>query len=153
MKISDILKSDFVISDLGTTDKQGTLTELCRFLADKGVIQDRDSLLQALLEREKLGSTGIGDNVAIPHAKIDDIDQITIVFARSPQGIEFEALDQKPVHFVCLLLAPNGSTGQHLKALARIARLFKNEVLREAILKAAGSSEIYSVLLEEDSKF
>jgi PTS system nitrogen regulatory IIA component len=105
------------------------------------------------MEREKLGSTGIGENVAIPHGKSDELTQIITVFARSLEGVEFESLDQKPVHFVCMVIAPAHSTGQHLKVLARISRLFKNQVLREGILKAEDSNAIYSILLEEDSKF
>ena len=81
-------------------------------------------LLQALLEREQLGSTGIGDNMAIPHAKHKGIEEITTVFARSRKGIDFQSLDRKPVHFIFLLLAPPTSTGLHLKALAKIARLY-----------------------------
>jgi PTS system nitrogen regulatory IIA component len=105
------------------------------------------------MEREKLGSTGIGENVAIPHGKSDELTQIITVFARSLGGVDFESLDQKPVHFVCMVIAPAHSTGQHLKALARISRLFKNQALREGILKAEDSNAIYSILLEEDSKF
>jgi PTS system nitrogen regulatory IIA component len=105
------------------------------------------------MEREKLGSTGIGENVAIPHGKSDELTQIITVFARSLGGVNFESLDQKPVHFVCMVIAPAHSTGQHLKALARISRLFKNQALREGILKAEDTNAIYSILLEEDSKF
>lgn len=153
MKINEILKQDFVIADLSASDKTGVISELVEFLEKKGIIRDKQSLITALLEREKLGSTGIGENVALPHAKIEDIDQIVGVFARSVEGIDFESLDQKPVHFICLLLAPASSTGLHLKALAKIARLFKIESLREAILKAGSSSEIHSLIVEEDAKF
>ena len=118
----------------------------------KEAIQDHDKLLQALLDREQLGSTGIGDNMAIPHAKYEGIDQIITVVARSRKGIEFQSLDRKPVHFIFLLLAPPASTGLHLKALAKIARLFKNPSLRENILKAEDAGTIHSLLLEEDSK-
>lgn len=152
MNISDILKEGFIIADLKAADKQETLIEVSLFLESKGVIQDHDKLLQALLKREQLGSTGIGDNMAIPHAKSDDIEQIVTVFARSQKGIDFDSLDRKPVHFVFMLLAPSASTGLHLKALAKIARLFKNSSLRENILKAESASEIYTVIREEDSR-
>jgi PTS system nitrogen regulatory IIA component len=152
MKISDILKEDYIIADLKADDKAGTLNEVSLFLEHKGTIPDHSDLLQSLLEREKLGSTGIGDNMAIPHAKSEGIEQITTVFARSRQGVDFQSLDRKPVHFVFLLLAPSASTGLHLKALARIARLFKNPSLRENILKAENANTIYSLILEEDSK-
>ena len=152
MKISDILKEDCIIADLDATDKEGTLSEVSLFLEHKGIIQDHAKLLLALLDREKLGSTGIGDNMAIPHAKCEGIENITTVFARSRKGIDFQSLDRKPVHFVFLLLAPPASTGLHLKALAKIARLFKNPSLRENILKAEDADTINSLILEEDSK-
>lgn len=152
MKISDILKEDYIIADLEAGDKEGVLNELSLFLEHKGAIQDHGKLLQALLDREKLGSTGIGDNMAIPHAKHEGIEQIITVFARSRKGIDFQSLDRKPVHYVFLLLAPPASTGLHLKALAKIARLFKNPSLRENILKAEDADTINSLILEEDSK-
>ena len=105
------------------------------------------------MEREKLGSTGIGENVAIPHGKSDEVTQIITVLARSKKGVEFESLDQKPVHFVCMVIAPAHSTGQHLKVLARVSRIFKNQGIREEILKAENSDTIYSILMNEDSKF
>ena len=153
MKITEILKPDFIIPSIKATDKEGTLIELADFLKEKGVIENKQTLNSALLEREKLGSTGIGENVAIPHAKCDEIQQIITLFGRSTKGIEFESLDQKPVFFICLLLAPTKSTGQHLKALARIARLMKSKNLREEILAAQDEKKIYSLLLDEDSKF
>jgi len=152
MKISEILKEDYIIGDLAADTKEGALSEVSLFLERKGAIQNHDDLVQALLEREKLGSTGIGDNMAIPHAKQEGIEQITTVFARSRKGINFQSLDKKPVHFIFLLLAPPASTGLHLKALAKIARLFKKSSLRQNILEAESASAIHSLLLEEDSK-
>jgi PTS system nitrogen regulatory IIA component len=152
MTISDILQEDHIIPDLKAGDKEGALREVSLYLEHKGIILDHSKLLQALLEREKLGSTGIGDNMAIPHAKLEGIEQITTVFARSLNGVEFQSLDRKPVHFVFLLLAPPASTGMHLKALAKIARLFKNPSLRKNILGAEEASTIHTLLLEEDSK-
>lgn len=152
MKISDILKKEYIIEDLKAGDKEGALNEVSLFLKDKGAIPDHDRLFKALLEREQLGSTGIGDNVAIPHAKYEGVEEIFTVFARSHNGIEFQSLDRKPVHFIFLLLAPPASTGLHLKALAKIARLFTNPSLRDSILKAEGVDSIHSLLLEEDSK-
>ena len=135
MKISDILKKEHVIKELNSCDKKNVLDELSSFLVDEGEITSKENLLVALIEREKLGSTGIGENVAIPHAKISEIDKIITVFGRSKNGVEFESLDQKPLNFIFLVIAPENSTGQHLKALARISRLFKNPSLRESILQ------------------
>ena len=151
MKISEILKEDFVISDLKSRDKRGVLTELSKFLEEKKAVKNKKTLFDSLMERESLGSTGIGDNVAIPHAKSEEAENIVTVFGRSLKGIDFESLDQKPVHFVCLLIAPANSTGLHLKALARISRLFKSQNLRDKILIAEDVGKLYSLLSEEDS--
>ena len=153
MKIDEILKKESVIADLVGKNKLEVIQEMTSCLKQNNIIKDDQVLFTALMEREKLGSTGIGENVAIPHGKSDELTQIITVFARSLGGVDFESLDQKPVHFVCMVIAPAHSTGQHLKALARISRLFKNQALREGILKAEDSNAIYSILLEEDSKF
>lgn len=153
MKINEFLSKDFVIADLSAKDKPGTLQELSGILESKGVIKNKDTLYKSLMERESLGSTGIGENVAIPHAKSAEVNRIIALFGRSTEGIEFDSLDQKPVHFVCLLIAPSHSTGLHLKALARISRLLKNQNLRGNILNAKDNNEIYSILLDEDSSF
>ena len=153
MKIDEILSKDSIISNLTGTNKEEILREITDFLQSLGLIKDKETLFNTLMEREKLGSTGIGENVAIPHGKSDELSQIVIVFGRSIEGVDFESLDQKPVHFACMVIAPSNSTGQHLKALARISRLFKNQNLREGILKLQDANQIYALLLEEDSKF
>ena len=153
MKIDEILKKESVIADLVGKNKLEVIQEMTSCLKQNNIIKDDQALFTTLMEREKLGSTGIGENVAIPHGKSNELTQIITVFARSLGGVDFESLDQKPVHFVCMVIAPAHSTGQHLKALARISRLFKNQALREGILKAEDSNAIYSILLEEDSKF
>jgi PTS system nitrogen regulatory IIA component len=153
MKIDEILKKESVIADLVGKNKLEVIKEMTECLKQNNIIKDDQALFATLMEREKLGSTGIGENVAIPHGKSDELTQIITVFARSLGGVNFESLDQKPVHFVCMVIAPAHSTGQHLKALARISRLFKNQALREGILKAEDTNAIYSILLEEDSKF
>jgi PTS system nitrogen regulatory IIA component len=153
MKITDILKKEYIIEDLVSSDKESTLDELSSFLKGKGMIPNKETLQSALMEREALGSTGIGENVAIPHAKISAIDQIVTVFGRSIKGIEFDSLDKKPVHFIYLVLAPMNSSGQHLKVLARISRLLKNKSLRESIIRATEANQIYAIIADEDSKY
>ena len=153
MKIDEILKKESVIADLVGKNKIAVIKEMTKCLKKNNIIKNDQALFETLIEREKLGSTGIGENVAIPHGKSDELTQIITVFARSLNGVDFESLDQKPVHFVCMVIAPAHSTGQHLKVLARIARLFKNQGLREGVLKSENSDAIYSILLEEDSKF
>jgi len=153
MKITEILKKNFIIPDLENSSKTEVLRELADFLSKNGVVKDPEELHKSLMERENLGSTGIGENVAIPHAKSEEVDFITTIFGRSLKGLDFDALDKKPVHFICLVVAPVNSTGLHLKALARIARILKNIKLRDAIMEAKDGDEIYSKLVDEDSNF
>jgi len=153
MKLDEILKKESVIADLAGQNKIDVIKEMAQCLKENNFIKNDQVLFNTLMEREKLGSTGIGENVAIPHGKSDEVTQIITVLARSKNGVEFESLDQKPVHFICMVIAPANSTGQHLKALARISRLFKNQGLRQEILKAETSDAIHSILINEDSKF
>ena len=153
MKIDEILKRESVIAELLGNNKVDVIKEMTQCLKENNFIKNDQALFETLMEREKLGSTGIGENVAIPHGKSEEITQIITVLARSKNGVEFESLDKKPVHFVCMVIAPANSTGQHLKVLARLSRLFKNQGLREEILKAGNSDSIYSILTNEDSKF
>ena len=153
MKIEEILKKESVIADLLGDSKVQVIKEMTQCLKKNNLIKKDQALFETLMEREKLGSTGIGENVAIPHGKSDEVTQIITVLARSKKGVEFESLDQKPVHFVCMVIAPAHSTGQHLKVLARVSRIFKNQGIREEILKAENSDTIYSILMNEDSKF
>ena len=153
MKIDEILKKESVIADLLGDNKVKVIKEMTQCLKQNNFIKNDQALFETLMEREKLGSTGIGENVAIPHGKSDEVTQIITVLARSKKGVEFESLDQKPVHFVCMVIAPAHSTGQHLKVLARVSRIFKNQGIREEILKAENSDTIYSILMNEDSKF
>lgn len=152
MKLKDILTKDFIITDLTARDKKDILHELVEFLEKNKAIKNKEVLLQSLMERESLGSTGIGENVAIPHAKSDEIGTIMTLFGRSKTGIDYDSLDQKPVYYVCLLVAPTNSTGLHLKALARISKILKNQTLRENVLNALNSEDIYLALMDEDEK-
>ncbi|MEC8957932.1 MAG: PTS sugar transporter subunit IIA [Nitrospinota bacterium] len=153
MKIDEILKKESVIADLIGDNKVKVIKEMTQCLKKNNFIKNDQALFETLMEREKLGSTGIGENIAIPHGKSDEVTKIITVLARSKNGVEFESLDQKPVHFVCMVIAPAHSTGQHLKVLARVSRIFKNQGLRDEILQAESSDAIYSILTNEDSKF
>jgi len=152
MKLTDILKEHATISDLAGKSKKEVLGELCSALASQEQI-DPEPLLQVLLEREKLGSTGIGDGIAIPHGKSDDINKILIAFGRSLAGVAFDSLDDQPVHLIFLILAPGNSTGVHLKVLAKISRLLKDASFRKELLAAPGRSEIYQLIASRDDDF
>jgi PTS system nitrogen regulatory IIA component len=109
--------------------------------------------MAVLLERERLGSTGIGDGIAIPHGKLKDLDQLVLSFGRSSQGVDFESMDGKPVHLFFLLVAPESCAGIHLRALARIARLLKNGVVRKKLGSMSDRDEIYNLIKQEDEEF
>ena len=114
---------------------------------------DGQRLLQVLLDREKLGSTGIGDGVAIPHGKVPGLPALTASFGRSRAGVDFKSIDGKPTHLFFTLFAPENSAGAHLKALARISRIFRNPAFRESIMKAKDAAEIFRLISEEDAKY
>jgi nitrogen PTS system EIIA component len=152
MKIVEFLRPDAVIGTLTGQTGQAVLSELTRPLV-AGQKVDGQKLLDTLLEREKLGSTGIGEGVAIPHGKVANLPGLMASFGRSVPGIDFRAIDGKPTHLFFALFAPENSAGAHLKALARISRIFKNPTFRETILKAASEAEIYRLIEAEDAKY
>jgi PTS system nitrogen regulatory IIA component len=119
--------------------------------ASQGV--DAQKLVETLLDREKLGSTGIGEGVAIPHGKVPGLPGLTASFGRSVAGIDFRAIDGRPTHLFFALFAPENSAGAHLKALARTSRIFKNSAFRDSILRAPTSDDIYRLIEAEDAKY
>lgn len=152
MRIMDILDEDFVIPDLSATNKREVLKELIAVFLEKYNKLDKESLLTVLLEREKLGSTGIGEGVAIPHGKIGDLECVVLSFGRSKKGIGFDSIDGKPVHLFFLLVAPENSAGLHLKALAKISRMLRNPSLRKDLMGAESKEEIVQILTQADKE-
>jgi len=151
MKLIDILSKERIVPDLVSLDKKGVIDELVKALSLEGVPPAR--LVQVLLEREKLGSTGIGDGVAIPHGKLREINQMIASFGRSVKGLDFDSLDGRPTHLFFLLVAPDNSAGVHLKALARISRLFKDAQFRQTLMNARDQEEMFRIIREEDGKY
>lgn len=152
MKITEFLHPESVIGALAAKDKPGALAELCRSLAKRVGTVSAEKLTEVLLEREKLSSTGIGEGVAIPHGKLSGIKELVAAFGLSRTGVDFDAIDGKPTQLFFALLAPENSAGIHLKALARISRLFKNPAFRKAILAAPDAKAIYDLIATEDAK-
>ncbi|HEV3110607.1 MAG TPA: PTS sugar transporter subunit IIA [Candidatus Binataceae bacterium] len=153
MKITEILTPEMVIPQMRGGSKPEVLSELAQCLcqAHPEVVYDR--LLGVLNERERLGSTAIGDGIAIPHGKLRGITKILGVFGRSTAGVDFDSLDGNPTQLFFLLIAPEDSASLHLKALARVSRLFKDAGFRQHLLEAPDAAEIYRLLKEEDSKY
>jgi PTS system nitrogen regulatory IIA component len=152
MRIAEFLQRDSVIADLAVQTKDTVLQELSRCLLRVQPGLKLERVVGALQEREKLGSTGIGEGVAIPHAKLAELPKLAASFGVSRTGIDFQAIDGKPTYLFFLLMAPENSAGIHLKALARISRLFKNPKFRSAILESRTADEIYSLICQEDAK-
>jgi PTS system nitrogen regulatory IIA component len=153
MKLLDILPKQLIVPDLKGRSKKQVLDELIDALLQEKPELDRERLMAVLLERERLGSTGIGDGIAIPHGKMKDLSQLLLVFGKSTEGVDFESMDGKPVHLFFLLVAPENCTGTHLRALARIARLLKNAPVRKRLVTAQAQDEIYAVIQQEDDNF
>lgn len=153
MKILDILDKESIVTELKGVSKKQVLEELIEALLEKRPHLDRDNLMRVLLERERLGSTGIGDGIAIPHGKLKDLDQLALSFGKSTRGVDFESMDGKPVHLFFLLVAPESCAGIHLRALAKIARLLKNGMVRKRLGGVSTREEVYSVIQQEDEDF
>jgi len=114
---------------------------------------DREVLAKVLLERERLASTAIGEGVAIPHGKLDAVGKLVAVVGRATEGVDFDSMDGRPTHLFFVLVAPENSTGVHLKALARISRLFKDPEFRTRLMQAKDAQDIYRVIADEDAKY
>ena len=153
MKISEILNKDLLIPNLQSKNKKGVLEELAGVLVAQGQLPDLEKVVEVLLDREKLGSTGIGDGIAIPHGKIKDLGGVVASFGRSWEGVDFESIDQKPTHLFFLLVAPENSAGIHLKALARISRLLKDPNFRRRLMEAENKEELFQIISEEDAQY
>ncbi len=153
MKIMDILVRDAVILDLASSTKEDVLAEMAGALAAAESSLAAEPLLEVLREREALQSTGIGEGVAIPHGKLPGLGRLIASFARSRPGVDFESIDGQPTHLFFLLVVPEHSGGQHLKALARISRFFRDAAFRKQLLEADHLDEVFRAIEEEDAKF
>lgn len=151
MKLEDILKQNAVVSDLKAGSRDGILEEMVEtLLPETG--EDKEKLVNILKTREDQSPTAIKDGIAIPHGRVSGQDNILMGFGRSLEGVPFGAPDGKPTHLFFLIFAPQNSAGQHLKVLARIARLCRDPNIRRRLLRADSAGEIYRILMEEDGK-
>ena len=152
MKIMDFLNPKAVSVDLKAQDKRSVIKELAGLLAAAGEIKNRDELVRVLMDRETLGSTGIGQGIGIPHGKSSRVKKLIAALGISRRGVDFESLDGEPVYIFFLLVAPAESAGPHLKALARISRLLKDKYIRDALKKSTDAKSIIKLIKEEDAK-
>jgi len=153
MKIVDLIRREMVVPALQATDKRGILEELATYMAGHHPRIDRAMLAKVLIEREQLASTAIGEGVAIPHGKLSAVGEIVACLGRAPAGVEFDSMDGQPTYLFFVLVAPESSTGAHLKALARISRVFKDPEFRRRLLAAPDTESMYTVVADEDAKY
>ncbi len=153
MRLSEIFKPQSVIHDLKAHDKKGVLEELSQVITEQEKSLNKGTLLQVLLERERLGSTAIGDGVALPHGKLRGLDKLLISFGRSIDGLDFDSIDEQPAYLFFLLLAPENSAGMHLKFLAKMSRMLKDGNFRQRLMGAKTREEIYKIIIDRDEEF
>ena len=150
MQILDFLTADAIKMSLESKTKKDVIKELVELLVKSGKVKDKKKMLQTLLEREELGSTGIGQGIAIPHGKSDTVSDLAAAFGLSADGISFDSLDGEPVNIFFLLVAPEGAAGAHLKALARISSLLKDKYFRKSLVSAKTPEDVIKVIQEEE---
>lgn len=149
MQLQDFVSADLVAIDVAASDKQQLLTQLVELLLESGRVRDRDALMRELVKRELVMSTGIGGGIAIPHALTNDIESLTVVFARTAAPIDFQALDSQPVDLVFMLVGPKSAASLYVKLLARVSRLLQNEAFKERLRGAAQVEEVMDAFRAE----
>ena len=154
MQIMDFLSKKAIVTDIKSTKKEDVIKELVDALIEAGDIEKRcrNKLIDSLMSREALGSTAIGQGIAIPHAKSDCVEKLVAAFGLSNKGVDFDSLDGEPAYIFFLLVAPQDSAGPHLKALARISRLLKDKYFRDTLRTCEDDKAIIKIIAQEDEK-
>ena len=152
MTFNDLINEDCVICDLNVTSKKQLFQEMAQVLVKSGQLPENESIIRDIvtgaIERERLGSTGVGSGVALPHARLADIDRVYVAFARLENPLEFESIDDRPVDLVALLIAPENTGGEHLRALAMVSRRLRREDMRARLRRAPDAQSLYILLVE-----
>jgi len=154
MKLSELIDAKAVVSEIGANSKKDAIRELVVALASAGKVQEAevDSLVAALMAREQLGSTGIGQGLAVPHAKHEKVSELVVAFGRSRAGVEFDSLDGEPAYLFFLLLSNKEASGMHLEALAYITKLLRDDLFCRFLRDAKDTGEVLDLLKEADEK-
>ena len=153
MKLVDILTNDTIRIPLHHTEKNKLIAEMVDILHKAHMFKDRDIVFNAVLEREHIMSTGVGDGVAIPHGKADGVKELVASFGVTKQDVDFDSIDNKPIRLIFLLVGPLGITGPHLKALSRISRLMHSDNFRKKLINAKDATDILEALHLEEEKY
>jgi PTS system nitrogen regulatory IIA component len=147
MEIADLIRPDAIVPSLRVTSKKQALQELSRRAAELTSVAER-RIFEVLVERERLGTTGVGNGIAIPHGKLSELNRLHALFARLETPIDFDSIDEQPVDLICVLLAPEGAGADHLKALARVSRLLRDRSVCEKIRGSESADAIYAIITE-----
>ena len=153
MNLSDILDKQVIKIPLKGEDKSQIIEEMVDVLAIAGRAENRDQVLKAVLDRERVMSTGMGDGIAIPHAKTDGVKDLVAAFGITQKDVDFQSIDNKPVRIVFLLVGPVDQTGPHLKALSRISRLMHRKEFRDRLALARSAEEVLKEIADEERKY
>jgi PTS system fructose-specific IIC component len=153
MLLTDIITEACIKIPLQKKSKRGLVKELVDLLADVGKISDRDAILELVMEREKLMSTGVGKGVAIPHAKSKAVDHLIAAFGITSEEVDFQALDNKPVRLIFLLIGPEENPGLHIKALSKISRLTSHKKYRHKLINATSPAEVMKIITDGEHIF
>ncbi len=152
MRLADVLREDYILTDLDAREKNELLHEMVSGLSPKVGSLDSERVLNALLERERLGTTGIGHGVAIPHGKVKGLSEMKVFFGRSRKGVDFHSMDNLPAYIFFMIIAPENSAAAHLKILAVISNLLKSQDFRNRLMRAESRSEIYRIITDAERR-
>ncbi len=152
MKMLDFLDKDAITTDIVSTKKEDVINELVNLLSKVHPIKDKKSLIDTLMNREQLGSTGIGQGIGIPHAKSGAVKELVAALGISHTGVDFDSLDGESTHIFLLLVAPEDAAGPHLKALAKISRMLQDKFIRDSLISAKNKDIIFDIVRQEDGK-
>jgi PTS system nitrogen regulatory IIA component len=152
MKMLEFLKDGAITADLKSNDKEGVISELVDLLFKDEDFKGKDKLVKALMDREALGSTGIGQGIGIPHAKSSVVNELQASLGISRKGVDYDSLDGEPTYIFFLLVAPEDAAGPHLKALARISRVLKDKFVRDSLISAKDEKAVLNIISQVDEK-
>jgi PTS system fructose-specific IIC component len=150
LKISEYLKTEAVIMEIKAREKIAAINELVAHMVDKELVQDGEEFIKALAKRENLESTGIGDGIAIPHARTNAVKDLTLAFARSPKGIDFSSVDGKPSYIIFLIASPESKKSEYILALAKLSRLLRKHAVRDLLRNAREPKEIMDIIKKNE---
>jgi len=153
VKIQDLLEKNGILPDIQPTDKKEVLRLMATFLSTRYGLPDGDDIGSRIIERETDMSTGIGYGIAIPHARIGGIDRLYLIFGRCVEGIDFNAIDEQPVHLLFMMLSPKNTSAEHTQILSNISRIMSYEEVRSRLLEVQTSEQLFDVIVKSENKY